>query len=171
MQVKIANSGTDFVCLKERLSTLQARHDAQTYPATLSYKTAIEKGKHMLMSATKLKSSDERHKYTIEIKDENSDLEVTIEGSDHLYGSRLTITPHTADFDSKYDENGRSMGKLLNHIFGAKNSLKATHIASPKHMTKYSFRNVPVGTYTVHLQQPEKPKDCENIVDVLFQIS
>ena len=40
-------------------------------------------------------------KYEIEIKDEDTDLEVTIEGSDHLYGSKLVIVPSKTDFDSK----------------------------------------------------------------------
>ena len=63
------------------------------------------------------------------------------------------------------------MHKLMSEVFGSKNTLEADSIFSPKHMTKYSFRNLSPGTYRVRLYQPEKPKDCENLVDVLFQVS
>mmetsp|Transcript_26958 Transcript_26958/g.33486 ORF Transcript_26958/g.33486 Transcript_26958/m.33486 type:complete len:142 (+) Transcript_26958:329-754(+) len=51
MQVKIANSNDDFVCLNKRGQKLIAKHDSQTYPLTLSHQTAAEKGKHMLMAS------------------------------------------------------------------------------------------------------------------------
>ena len=89
-----------------------------------------------------------------------------------MYGARIKIAENTHDFDSKQDDPaGRGMHTLLGHIWGGKNTLEADSISSPKHMTKYMFRNVPVGTYSVHLEQPEKPKKCNNVVDVLFQVS
>ena len=82
--------------------------------------------------------------YLIEIKDDNTDLEVTIEGSDHLYGSKLVMASVDKDTDAgSGDGNDRGMGKLLGHIFGSKNILSADSISSPKHMTKYLFRGIP----------------------------
>ena len=153
MQVKIANSKSDFVCLNKRLSHLKSKHEAQSYPFTLSYKTAAEKGKHMQMVAKQFgnRSEVKAANYEIEIKDEDTDLEVTVEGSDHLYGSKIVIVPSTTDFDSKREEDGRGMHKLLGDVFGAKNTLVPDIITSPKHMTKYVFRNVAPGAYRVKL--------------------
>lgn len=89
MQVKIANSKSDFVCLTERLESLKAKHDSQTYPLALSHTSAQEKGKHILMAAKHSSGSVSAANYIIEIKEDNTDLEVTIEGSDHLYGGRI----------------------------------------------------------------------------------
>ena len=56
------------------------------------------------------------------IKDENTDLEVTIEGSDHLYGSLLQITPVDEDNSSESNiASDRGMGEMMMKVFGNKN--------------------------------------------------
>ena len=90
--------------------------------------------------------------YTIEIKDDDTDLEVTIEGSDHFYGAKLLIQSNDKDTDSSAaSDHGRGMKSVLGHIFGSKNTLNADSITSPKHMTKYLYRGMPAGVYTVRL--------------------
>jgi len=59
---------------------------------------------------------------------------------------------------------------IMSKVFGNRHALEADHVTSPKHMTKYQFSDLNAGKYFVHLLQPEKPKDCDNVVDVLFQV-
>lgn len=54
-------------------------------PAGLSYTNIVEKGVHMNMVA----ADKDAPRFSIEVKDDNSDLEVTIEGSNHFYGATL----------------------------------------------------------------------------------
>ena len=63
------------------------------------------------------------------------------------------------------------MGGLLGRVFGDRHALEPAHITSPKHMTKYRFLGVSPGKYRVRIMQPAKPADCENVVDVLFQVT
>ena len=86
----------------------------------------------------------------IEILDENTDLEITIEGSDHLYGSIIYITHEDhADNSQTNDDDDRGMTKLLGKVFGHRNKLQPVHISSPKHMTKFRFINLSPGKYNV----------------------
>ena len=151
MQVKIANSKSDFVCLTTRLDKLQEKHDKQVYPTILSYEKAADKGKHILMAARNSASGFAKQ-YTIEIKDDDTDLEVTIEGSDHFYGAKLLIQSNDKDTDSSSaNDHGRGMNSILAHVFGSKNTLSADSVTSPKHMTKYLYRGMAAGTYTVRM--------------------
>jgi len=95
---------------------------------------------------------------------------VTIEGSDHFYGATLQIIPEEHD-DETSPSLGRGLGNLMSRVFGKLHALPADRISSPKHMTKFMYRNLNPGKYIVKLHQPEKPSDCDNIVDVLFQVS
>ena len=100
MQIKIASSYTDFACLKGEKSSLQRQIDSQTTPVLLSYKNLNDKGKHVLMVPTintggQLKAP----KVELDIKDDDTELEVTIEGSDHFYGSIIQIIREGDDKD------------------------------------------------------------------------
>lgn len=150
MQVRIANSRSDFVCLKKRLNDLKAKHDLQSYPQVLSYDNLVDKGKHVLMVASNSKDTTLKPaRYEIEIKDENAQLEVTIEGSDHFYGTTLQIIPEEKDDSSR--SSAEKMANLLKKIYGSRDALPADRISSPKHMTKFLFSNVSPGRYIVRL--------------------
>lgn len=97
---------------------------------------------------------------------------MTIEESDHLYGSRLIIIPVDEDDTSQASsDSDRGMGKTMGKVFGNKNALEPTHTSSPKHMTKLRYMDLSPGKYNIRLVQPWKPQDCDNVVDVLFQVS
>lgn len=85
MQVKIANSQSEFHCLTKGVSARKTQIAAQTMPATLSYTDIVSKGVHMDMVA----ADKDAPRFSIDIKDDNSDLEVTLEGSNHFYGATL----------------------------------------------------------------------------------
>jgi len=103
----------------------------------VSSKTGIKK-------LGKLKPTDAE----IEIVDENTDLEITVEGSDHLYGSVMYLTPKDHDDitkDNDGDERGMSM--LLGKVLGNRHVIQPVHISSPKHMTKFRYINLTPGKY------------------------
>lgn len=135
MQVKIANSGSEYRCLNKQLDKMKKKVDDQESLFTLSYKmTSAEKGKHILMSAKSRSTKIKQQNTQIEIKEDSTDLEVTIEESDHLYGSRLIIIPVDQDDTSQASsDNDRGMGRTMGKVFGNKNALETTHITSPKH--------------------------------------
>lgn len=137
---------------------------------TLSYKTVSEKGKHILMVAKNSKGTLKPIKYEIVIKEDNTQLEVTIEGSNHLYGATIQIIPEDHEEDTSTVNNSmvKKFSGIMSKVFGNMHALEADHVTSPKHMTKYQFSDLNAGKYFVHLLQPEKPKDCDNVVDVLF---
>ena len=58
----------------------------------------------------------------------------------------------------------------MGRVFGDRHALEPAHVTSPKHMTKYRYAGVSPGKYRVRLMQPAKPTDCDNVVDVLFQV-
>jgi hypothetical protein len=95
MDVKIATSQSEFACLKEEnADTIQQKVNSQPITMILSYKTLTDKAKHLSMvSANDRRNKVKAPKFVIEIVDEGTDLEVTIEGSDHLYGSTIQIIP------------------------------------------------------------------------------
>ncbi len=107
----------------------------------------------------------------IEIKEDETQLEVSIEGSNHLYGATIQIVPQDHEDDSSSSDQKtsvRGFHDFFSKVFSSRYALQATHVTSPKHMTKYMFSDLSAGKYQVKLVQPEKPKDCENAVDVLF---
>ena len=59
----------------------------------------------------------------------------------------------------------------MQRIFGNRQALEPSSITSPKHMTKLRYMDLSPGKYKVRLMQPKKPHTCENVVDVLFQVS
>ena len=94
MSVKIANSRTEYTCLKNSLNDWKDKIEKQATSYELSYKVLADKGKHINMVGSNGKMTNDNNKLratTIDlvIKEENSDLEVTIEESDHLYGSLI----------------------------------------------------------------------------------
>ena len=95
----------------------------------MSYKTPADKGKHISMVAhkkkgdiaSKLKATD----YEIEIKDEETDLEITIEGSDHFYGSTIVVIPEDhADSSQFSSDSDRGMGSLIGRVLGSREALE-----------------------------------------------
>ena len=97
---------------------------------------------------------------------------VTIEGSDHLFGSIIQVTPEdSAHIDKDSTGSKRGMKPLVLKVFGNTNALVPASITSPTHMTKYHFMALSAGRYVVHMWQPSKPSDCINLVDVLFQVN
>ena len=83
-------------------------------------------------------------KTIIEIKEEDSDLEVTIEGSDHFYGSMIQIVPIEEEDDSQTSsDSDRGLGKTMGKIFGNRSALDPMEVTSPKHMTKLRYMDVP----------------------------
>ena len=96
MQVKIANSQSEYRCLSSTLANWQTKLSKQENSIDLSYKNLPDKGKHVFMVGSTGKRGGQNLQLkptSIElvIKDENTDLEVTIEGSDHFYGSTIMI--------------------------------------------------------------------------------
>ena len=54
------------------------------------------------------------------IKDEDTDLEVTIEGSDHFYGSTIILesVDEIDDGSNSSTDSDRGLGKTMKKIFG-----------------------------------------------------
>ena len=104
------------------------------------------------------------------IKDDNTDLEITIEGSDHFYGSTIMVESidEVDDGSSSSTDSDRGLGNTMKKIFGNRQALEPAQITSPKHMTKLRYMDLSPGKYMVRLKQPRKPPNCENAVDVLF---
>ena len=107
-------------------------------------------------------------KYEIEIKQDDSDLEVSIESSDHLYGSILQIISEEHDDEGSSSDFGRGMKTFLSKVLGDKHAIQPAHITVIKHMTKLRYMGLSAGKYIVRLAQPAKPAGCDNVVDVLF---
>ena len=110
-------------------------------------------------------------KYEIEIKQDDSDLEVSIESSDHLYGSILQIISEEHDDEGSRSESGRGMFSFLNKVLGDRHIIQPAHIAVIKHMTKVRYMGLSAGKYIVRMAQPAKPAGCDNVVDVLFTVN
>lgn len=76
--------------------------------------------RHSRQDNTTLKQT----KLEIEIADENTDLEVTIEGSDHLYGEIIQIYQAIEEDESQLsNDSDRGLGKMMNKIFGKRTAL------------------------------------------------
>jgi len=57
MQVKIANSDSEYRCLNKSLDKMKQKIVEQANLFTLSYKTPAEKGKHVLMSSVNVRNT------------------------------------------------------------------------------------------------------------------
>lgn len=150
LQVKVANSDGEFACLDQNSSETKKRLDSMTKSLSLSYQTVIEKGKHLTMVAhNSMKVSVPE--YIIEIKDENTDLEVTIEETDHLFGATIKLIPidTVSDSDISQVSTSRGMPNLLDKVFGKLNVLEPARLSSPKHMTKLHYQNLGPGKFKV----------------------
>lgn len=90
-------------------------------------------------------------KYEIEITQDDSDLEVSIEGSDHLYGSVLQIISEEHDDEGTSSDSGRGMFKFLSKVLGDKHVIQPAHISVIKHMTKLRYMGLSAGKYIVRL--------------------
>jgi len=158
---------------QENATIIQEKVNSQSENILLSYKKLADKGKHLnMVSAYDKKNKVKAPKFVIEIADEGTDLEVTIEGSDHLYGSTIQIIPEDhAGVDLESNGSFRGLKEIISKVFGNTAALAPAHVSSPKHMTKYRFMDLVPGRYVVHLWQPAKPSACINVVDVLFQVT
>lgn len=127
-----------------------------------------------MVSAMDKRSDVKAPIYTLVISEENTDMEVTIEGSNHLFGSRIQLIPED-QMDMIKEATSLSAGRakrdLLKRVLGNSGAIVPAHISSPKHMTKYRFMDLEPGRYVVRLTQPSKPGKCINVVDVLFQVN
>lgn len=59
MQVKIANSNSEYRCLNKSLDKMKQKIVEQANLFTLSYKTPVDKGKHVLMSSANIRNKGE----------------------------------------------------------------------------------------------------------------
>ena len=178
MSVKIANSKTEYTCLRNSLTDWKDKIEKQPTSYELSYKVLADKGKHVNMVGSNGRMKNGENKLTattidLVIKEDNSDLEVTIEESDHLYGSLIQIysIDEEDDGSNSSTDSDRGLGKTMQRIFGNRQAIEPSSITSPKHMTKLRYMDLSPGKYKVRLIQPMKPQTCENVVDVLFQVS
>ena len=90
-------------------------------------KTSDKKNKQQLSMVTALSGGKlKAPKFEIEIMDQNTDLEVTIEGSNHLYGATIQIKPEEdEDHDDVFSRDGtdRGMTSLIDRIYGDRYAL------------------------------------------------
>ena len=131
MQVKIANSKSEYRCLNEKLGNWSTKLNKQDKSINLSYKNLQEKGKHAYMVASAGKRGGKNltlqpNSLEIVIKDENTDLEITIEGSDHFYGSTIVIesVDEVDDGSSSSTDSDRGLGNTMKKIFGDRQALE-----------------------------------------------
>ena len=120
MTVKIANSRSEYTCLRNSLSDWQDKLEKQSTSYDLSYKVLADKGKHVNMVASNngKQNNDSKLKATVVdlvIKEDNTDLEVTIEESDHLFGALIQIYSLDEDDDGSNSstDSDRGLGKTM----------------------------------------------------------